>query len=71
VHNVQGAGVPAKDFLTTEDIAHHLNISEATVRRYIRSGKIKAVKLERAFRVRREDFEQFLKDREIGQRQED
>lgn len=56
-----------RPYLTTEDIAEQLHISVYTVRRYIRSGKLKAVKLEGAYRVRREDFEQFLREREIGQ----
>lgn len=58
-----------RPYLTTEDIAEQLHISVYTVRRYIRSGKLKAVKLEGAYRVRREDFEQFLREREIGQSQ--
>lgn len=53
-------------YLTTEDIAKRLNISVSTVRRYIRAGKLKAVKLERAYRISPHDFEQFLKEREIG-----
>jgi len=58
--------VSTRPYLTTEDIAEQLHISVYTVRRYIRSGKLKAVKLEGAYRVRREDFEQFLREREIG-----
>ena len=55
-----------KEYLTTEDIARHLDISVATVRRYIRTGKLAAVRLEREYRVRFDEFEKFLKDREIG-----
>ncbi len=55
-----------KEYLTTEDIARHLDISVATVRRYIRTGKLAAVRLERDYRVRREEFERFLKERETG-----
>jgi len=58
--------VKTRPYLTTEDIAEQLHISVYTVRRYIRSGKLKAVKLEGAYRIRPEDFEQFLKEREIG-----
>ena len=61
----QGCKVREKEYLTTEDIARHLDISEATVRRYIRTGKLPAVRLERAYRIRREDFERFLKEREV------
>lgn len=53
-------------YLTTEDIAEQLQISVFTVRRYIRSGKLKAVKLEGSYRIRRREFERFLKEREIG-----
>lgn len=56
----------AQGYLTTKDIAQRLNISVSTVRRYIRAGKLKAVKLERAYRISPHDFERFLKEREIG-----
>lgn len=55
----------AQGYLTTDDIAKQLSISISTVRRYIRTGKLKAVKLERAYRIRPRDFEHFLKEREI------
>jgi excisionase family DNA binding protein len=58
--------VQRKEYLTTEDIARHLDISVATVRRYIRTGKLTAVRLEREYRVRRDEFERFLKERETG-----
>jgi excisionase family DNA binding protein len=64
-HYVQRGTVDAQGYLTTDDIAKQLNISVSTVRRYIRAGKLKAVKLERAYRIRPRDFEQFLKEREI------
>ena len=54
-------------YLTTEDIAEQLQISVFTVRRYIRSGKLRAVKLEGSYRIRRSEFERFLKAREIGE----
>ena len=54
-------------YLTTEDIAEQLQISVYTVRRYIRSGKLRAVKLEGSYRIRRTEFERFLKAREMGE----
>ena len=54
-------------YLTTEDIAEQLQISVFTVRRYIRSGKLRAVKLEGSYRIRRSESERFLKAREIGE----
>ena len=59
--------VETQGYLTTEEIARQLNISVFTVRRYIRTGKLKAVKLEGGYRVRRQDFEQFLREREFRQ----
>ncbi len=58
-------------YLTTEDIAEQLQISVYTVRRYIRSGKLRAVKLEGSYRIRRTEFERFLRAREIGEIPED
>jgi excisionase family DNA binding protein len=58
-------------YLTTEDIAEQLQISVYTVRRYIRSGKLRAVKLEGSYRIRRTEFERFLKQREIGELPDD
>ncbi|MFN8471802.1 MAG: helix-turn-helix domain-containing protein [Anaerolineae bacterium] len=58
-------------YLTTEDIAEQLQISVYTVRRYIRSGKLRAVKLEGSYRIRRSEFERFLRAREIGEIPED
>ena len=58
-------------YLTTEDIAEQLQISVYTVRRYIRSGKLRSVKLEGSYRIRRTEFERFLRAREIGEIPED
>ncbi|MFN8482651.1 MAG: helix-turn-helix domain-containing protein [Anaerolineae bacterium] len=58
-------------YLTTEDIAEQLQISVYTVRRYIRSGKLRSVKLEGSYRIRRSEFERFLRAREIGEIPED
>jgi len=51
-----------KEYLTTEEIALKLIISEETVRRYIRQGDLRALKLRGVYRVRREDFERFLEN---------
>jgi len=52
-----------KPLLTTENVAELLQLDVETVRRYIREGKLKAIKLGREYRVRREDFEEFLEER--------
>jgi excisionase family DNA binding protein len=51
------------EFLTTEERAAKLKVHVQTVRRYIREGKLKAIRLEGAYRVRRGDFQKFLENR--------
>lgn len=53
-----------KSFLTTEDIAELLELNVSTVRRYIREGKLRAIRLGKYYRIRSEDFEEFLKERQ-------
>ena len=52
-----------KELLTTEDIAQYLGYHIETIRLYIREGKLKAIRIGREYRVRREDFEEFLEER--------
>jgi excisionase family DNA binding protein len=54
------------NYFTTQEVADRLGVSVFTIRRYVRSGKLKAVRLEGAYRVRREDLGDFLRKREIG-----
>ncbi len=60
----QESYVAEKPFLTLEDIADLLELNVNTVRRYVREGKIKAIRLGKSYRVRREEFERFLKEQE-------
>ena len=52
-----------KPYLTTEDVAKLLELNIGTIRRYIREGKLRAILIGREYRVRREDFEEFLEER--------
>ena len=58
------------EWLTVDQIARELNIHPETLREYIRDGLLKAVQLKRSYRIRRSDYEQFLHNRETGQREE-
>lgn len=49
--------------MTTEDVAELLELNIETIRRYIRGRKLKAIKIGREYRIRREDFEEFLEER--------
>ncbi len=53
---------PARDYLTPEQAAEALGLHAQTVRAYIRSGKLPAMRVagERAIRIRREDLEKVL-----------
>jgi excisionase family DNA binding protein len=52
-----------KDLLTTEDIAKYLGYHIETIRLYVRQGRLPAIKVGREYRIRREDFEEFLDER--------
>jgi excisionase family DNA binding protein len=47
-------------FLTALEVAERMRVSKMTVYRLIRSGKIPAVRIGRAFRVREDDVEKYL-----------
>jgi putative molybdopterin biosynthesis protein len=55
-----------EEFLTVEEIAKRLKVKPFTVRDWVRKGELPAYKVGRSLRVKKEDFEQFLKDRRIG-----
>lgn len=49
-----------KNYLTIGDIAKYLQIGERTVHRYVKDGRIKAVKIGR-WRIARKDLQDFIK----------
>jgi len=53
-----------QEYLTTEEISTILKVNIVTVRRWIKWGKLPATYLGREYRVKREDYDKFLKDRE-------
>lgn len=48
------------DYLSLKQIAKELNISVITIRRYIKSGKLRAKKIGKEYRVLRSDFNNFV-----------
>jgi excisionase family DNA binding protein len=56
------------EWLTVEQIANELGVHPDTIREYIRDGLLNAVQLKRTYRIRRTDYEDFLKRRETGSR---
>ena len=51
------------EFLTVEEIAEKLRVKVYTVREWIRKGELVAYKVGRDYRVKKEDYETFLKER--------
>ena len=47
--------------MTVEEVARLLRLNQVTIRRYIRSGRLKAVQVGGRIRMRREDVEQFAR----------
>ena len=53
------------EWLTVEEVAKHLKMDEETVRKWIRRRQLKAYKFGRDYRIRREDFETFIRERAV------
>jgi excisionase family DNA binding protein len=53
-------------YLSVQEVADRLGVSVFTVRRYIRAGKLRAIKLDGVYRLSRQHLADFLREREIG-----
>lgn len=56
-----------EDMLTAEEVAEKLRVNVATIRRWIRQGKLPAIELVGQYRILRSDYEKFLEQRRRGQ----
>ncbi|MCX5888201.1 MAG: helix-turn-helix domain-containing protein [Deltaproteobacteria bacterium] len=56
----------AEKLLTPEDAAKALVVKPETVREWLRTGKLKGVKMGRLWRIREKDLENFLPGDERG-----
>ena len=52
-------------FFTVEELAERLQVSDQTVRRWVKSGKLTAFKPGKELRIRPADLEKFLESRKI------
>lgn len=50
-------------FMTIQEVADLLKVSNATVRSWIKNGELRAVKLEREFRIAKVDLQSFIESR--------
>ena len=55
--------------LTTEQVSQILQVHPFTVLKYIKSGKLKGIKLGRVFRIRESDVERFLEERSMASKE--
>ncbi len=49
-----------KEFFTAFDLAEKLEVNVMTIYRYIKSGKLKAYKIGKEFRIEKIEFDAFL-----------
>lgn len=50
-------------FMTIQEVADLLKVSSATVRSWIKNEELRAVKLEREFRIAKVDLQSFIESR--------
>ena len=53
--------MPDERYFSPDDVALKLNVKPLTVRRWLKSGKLKGLKVGRLWRVRESDLKAFLK----------
>ena len=53
-------------FYTVEEVAKMLNVSLQTIRRYIKSGKLQAIKLGKSYKISQEHVDKALKEHEVN-----
>lgn len=52
-----------KEFYLVEELAEKLRVSNMTIYRYIKAGKLKAYKIGKEFRINEDEFNSFLTKR--------
>ncbi len=60
-----------REYLSPNELAELLGVSPFTIRRYIKLGELRAVKLLGGFRVHRDDLQRFLKAHEVNSAEEE
>lgn len=53
-----------KEFYTAQELATKLRVNIMTIYRYIKAGKLKAYKIGKEFRIKKDEFEKMLKNSE-------
>jgi excisionase family DNA binding protein len=58
-------------WLSVEDIAKELGLTEDTIRNYIRTKQLIAYRMGRDYRIKREDYDKFLEKRRTDKEDKD
>lgn len=61
--------MPQDRYQTVQELAERLEVSEATVRQWIKSGELRAIDIGKGWRIANTDLEHFLRARETAPRQ--
>ena len=62
--------MPQDRYQTVQEIAERLEVAEATVRHWIKSGELRAIDIGKGWRIADTDLERFLKARETASREQ-
>lgn len=54
------------EWLSVEQIAKELGLTEDTIRNYIRTRQLTAYRVGNTYRIKREDFNKFLEKRKVS-----
>ena len=60
--------MPQDRYQTVQEVADRLEVAEATVRQWIKSGALRAIDIGKGWRIADTDLTQFLKSRETAPR---
>lgn len=62
--------MPQDRYQTVQELAGRLEVAEATVRQWIKSGELRAIDIGKGWRIADADLERFLKSRETAPRRQ-
>jgi excisionase family DNA binding protein len=60
--------MPKDRYQTVQELAERLEVAEATVRQWIKSGELRAIDIGKGWRIADTDLDQFLRARETAPR---
>jgi len=60
--------MPIDQYQTVQELAERLEVSEATIRQWIKSGELRAIDIGKGWRIANTDLANFLKTRETAPR---